>query len=84
MSMSSSKWGGTKLLCRARRGNMKGDVSVWRASRIGGKGRRASTAASPFAIKCETHIYYASLPYEAKGDTRTRGASRIRSHALKF
>jgi hypothetical protein len=41
--MSSSRRGATKLLYHARRGNMKGDMFMWRAS--------------PFAIKCKTRYY---------------------------
>jgi hypothetical protein len=41
--------------------------------------RRANVIVSPFAMTCEMSLYYARLPYEEKGDTRTRGASRIRS-----
>jgi hypothetical protein len=38
----------------------------------------------PFSMKCEMRLYYARLPYEEKGDVRSRGASRIRSPCPKI
>jgi hypothetical protein len=63
---------------------MKGNASVWRVSRFQINARHATTSLSSFAMKCETHIPYARLTYEEKGDALTRGASHIRSPGPKI
>jgi hypothetical protein len=84
VSISFSRRGGTKFLYRARRGKMEGDMSIWHASQFHINARCTTImGVSPFAMKCETCLYYACLPYAEKGDTHTRGTSHIRSHALK-
>jgi hypothetical protein len=63
---------------------MKGDTSLCRVSQFWFNVRCATTSTSPFAMKCEMRQYYVGLQYVEKGDEHTRGASRIRSYALKF
>jgi hypothetical protein len=63
---------------------MKGDVSVCCASRFQINVRCATLSSSPFSMKCETHLYYACLPYEEMRDMCNRGTSHIRSPCPKI
>jgi hypothetical protein len=56
---------------------MKGDTSVCHTSCFRINARRTTMSMSPFSMKCETHVYYACLPYDEKGDTCNKGASCI-------
>jgi hypothetical protein len=59
---------------------MKGDASVWSTSHFQINERCATKSMSPFFNEMRD----TRLPYEEKGDMRTRGMPRIRSLALKF
>jgi hypothetical protein len=63
---------------------MKGDASVCCTSCFWINVRRTATSPSPFSMKCETHIIWARLTYEEKGDAHNRGASLIRSPCPKI
>jgi hypothetical protein len=63
---------------------MKRDSSVCHESNFQINVRRAIMSSSPFSMKCKTHLYYARLPYEEKGDAHNRGTSHIKSQYPKI